>query len=448
MINAEGVTMKHPHFRLKIDLSKFFHDARQFCWIFIDGTKIQQIFHIQQHISKLFSITKPFHLLLNDTEYLPPIEDVRILKENETIQVIPGSGIKNEVDKAEICNGSMHDKQVHTTNMKTGINTSDALIVSNNTLNDTQPNSINNTAGNMSFYSIINDTAIDDTEEDTDSKVTDNNLTEDCNLTDSVISISKRKRVRRRKPKNQSKTQFTLSSNMNEENKPKKPKIIDSYIIPSGKHIRFDNTEKEENDIAKQIVQEISRNESYMSKNSSSRDLGNLLALRQCSTPVTFAHKKVKNDIKMENELNDGIKSKTLNKIAENNISTEKNLNNKEKTQCNESWMHSDPEIIPIMTRKPQVKDIIAFKTLKIGADYTPQLSNFIVTEVVDFCPHSANYYMKIIRGKEEVQDPVGKFSLSEDISASHCDTDTFLLKSSQIEEPRLLASFSKPSVL
>lgn len=57
-------------------------------------------------------------------------------------RVIPGSGIKNEVDKAEICNGSMHDKQVHTTNMKTGINTSDALVVSNNTLNDTQPNSI------------------------------------------------------------------------------------------------------------------------------------------------------------------------------------------------------------------------------------------------------------------------------------------------------------------
>lgn len=87
MIHTEGVTMKHPHFRLKIDLSKFFHDARQFCWIFIDGTKIQQIFHIQQHISKLFSITEPFHLLLN-SEYLPPTEDVRILKENETIQLV------------------------------------------------------------------------------------------------------------------------------------------------------------------------------------------------------------------------------------------------------------------------------------------------------------------------------------------------------------------------
>lgn len=32
-----------------------------------------------------------------------------------------------------------------------------------------------------------------------------------------------------------------------------------------------------------------------------------------------------------------------------------------------------------------------------MGTDYTPQLSNFIVTEVVDFCAHSANYYLKII---------------------------------------------------
>lgn len=62
-------------------------------------------------------------------------------------RVVPGSGIKNEVDKAETCNGSMHDKQVHTTDMKTRVIASDALNVSalnvsNNTLNDTQPTSI------------------------------------------------------------------------------------------------------------------------------------------------------------------------------------------------------------------------------------------------------------------------------------------------------------------
>ncbi|XP_011254359.1 uncharacterized protein LOC105250116 isoform X2 [Camponotus floridanus] len=458
MMNAEVVTMKHLQFRLKIDLSKFFHDARQFCWIFVDGTKIQQIIHIQHHISKLFSITEPFHLLLNDTEYLPPTEDVRILRENETIQVIPGSGIKIEVDKAETtCNGSMHDKKMHT---KTGIDVSDMLDVSNNVSSDMQPTSIKN----MTFYSVIDDTMIDDTEEETDSKVTDNNLTEDCNMTDSIVSIAKRKRVRRRRPKNQIKTSFILSSDMNEENKQKKPKIIDSYIIPSGKHIRFDNIEKDENtekedttekkeniekkettemeehNIAKQIVQEISRNESYISKTSSSRDLSTLLALGQSSTPITFINKKAKTEVKMENKSNDG---SMIDRCS--NLSQFLMKNIKSKIQNYENLIHSDLEVMPIMTRKPQVKDIIAFKTLKIGTDYTPQVSNFIITEVIGSCANFTRYHLKIIKGKEEIKAPCGKFSLSEDVSAGD-DMDTFFLSYSQMQEPRLLSS--KSSIL
>ncbi|KMQ93393.1 hypothetical protein RF55_6508 [Lasius niger] len=354
-------------------------------------------------------------------------------------RVFPGSGIKNEVDEAEICNSSIHDTQVHTTNIKTGIVTSDTLDVSNNNLSDTQPSSIND----MIYYSVINDTMKinKDTEEDTDSILTDNNLTENCNLTDSTTSIKKRKRVRRRKPKKEFKslTELILESSNMSENKFKKPKIIDSYVIPSGRHIRFDNTEKEENNIAKQIVQETSRNESYVSNASSPRDLSTLLALGQSSTPITFVSKQVKNEVKMENKLNNGIRSRILNKIVEDNVSTEKNLYNKEKAQSYENWMPSDLELIPIMTRKPQVKDIIAFKTLKIGSDYTPQISNFIVTEVIDSCAHSSNYTLKIIKGKEEVQVPFGKFSLSEDTSDSHCDMDMFLLNYSQMQEPRLL---------
>lgn len=40
--------------------------------------------------------------------------------------------------------------------------------------------------GNMTFYSAIDDTVIGDTKEDTDFKLTDNNLTEDYNLTNST----------------------------------------------------------------------------------------------------------------------------------------------------------------------------------------------------------------------------------------------------------------------
>jgi len=88
MTTMNEVTMKRSHFRLKVDLSKFFYDARRFCWVFVDGTKIQQVIHMKQHISRLFNIEEPFHLLLNNSEYLTPIEDVRILKENETILLV------------------------------------------------------------------------------------------------------------------------------------------------------------------------------------------------------------------------------------------------------------------------------------------------------------------------------------------------------------------------
>jgi len=54
----------------------------------VDGTRVQRIDQIEQHIAKLFGILEPFHLLLNDTDYLPPTEDVRILEKNETILLV------------------------------------------------------------------------------------------------------------------------------------------------------------------------------------------------------------------------------------------------------------------------------------------------------------------------------------------------------------------------
>lgn len=220
----------------------------------------------------------------------------------------------------------------------------------------------------MTFYSVISDTTIDHSGEDTDSKTTNNNITEDSNMIDSIMSITKRKRVRKRKPKHQ--FSFVMSPvNVTEDKvtkESKKPKITDSYIIPAGKHIRFDNMENDENKIAKQIVQEISKseskNESCSSKAPSSRDLSTLLALGQNSTPITFMNeKKLKNGIKTESVLNNEI-NKNFNKVIEDSM--EKNSCNKEskKEIQNYKSLYTELEKVPIMTRKPQYNDIIAFK--------------------------------------------------------------------------------------
>lgn len=212
----------------------------------------------------------------------------------------------------------------------------------------------------MTFYSVISDTAIN-SEGETDSKTTDNNLTEDCNMLDSIVSIAKRKRVRKRKPRNRSQIIVSppeIAEGMSKEPNSKKPKIIDTCIISSGKHIRFDDMEHEDN-IAKQIVQEVSRSDSCSSKASSSKDLSTLLALGQSSTPITFLNKKLKNGIETESMLSDEIKSKNLKKGMKENI--EKNVEPKKEIQRYKN-LHAELEKVPIMTRKPQVNDIIAFK--------------------------------------------------------------------------------------
>lgn len=79
------VKMCRPNFRIRLNLSKYYNDVRCFSCIFVDGTKMIEIAHIKEHITKLFDIREPFHLLLKNTMYLPPNEDIRIVKENETI---------------------------------------------------------------------------------------------------------------------------------------------------------------------------------------------------------------------------------------------------------------------------------------------------------------------------------------------------------------------------
>lgn len=214
----------------------------------------------------------------------------------------------------------------------------------------------------MTFYSVTSDIVVDHSGEDTESKTTDNNLTEECNMIDSIVSGTKRKRVRKRKPRNQFQLIVspvdTTKENVSKELKLKKPKIIDSYIIPSGKHIRFDNIE---NDISKQMVQETSRNESYSSKTSSSKDLSTLLALGQSSTPITFVNKKLKNEVETESMLSNEIRNKNLNKTKKDSI--EKNLCSKESKKTeNYKNIHAEVEKVPIMTRKPQINDVIAFR--------------------------------------------------------------------------------------
>lgn len=105
---------------------------------------------------------------------------------------------------------------------------------------------------------------------------------------------------------------------------------------------------------------------------------------------------------------------------------------------------------------------------LKIGSDFTPQVSNFIVAEVVSFSPEKSLYIFKVLRmwfyiinvslrytyiffinynltflcteGLSEVQVPIGKFNCMDESEESVMN-DTIKLNYAQIMKPRLISA-------
>ena len=76
------------NFRIKIDLSKIYNDARQCSWVFVDSEKISFVKDFEVHVQNIFEINKPFHLLSKINEkliFLPSEEDIRILQNNDLV---------------------------------------------------------------------------------------------------------------------------------------------------------------------------------------------------------------------------------------------------------------------------------------------------------------------------------------------------------------------------
>lgn len=240
-------------------------------------------------------------------------------------------------------------------------------------------------------------TAIEDTEADTNSKITDySNVTENYNTMDSTL---KRKRTRKRKSKSQNNeinnkldSQLdTLTTGTKEGNDLKKPKIVDSVIIPAGKHIRFNDMEDEENHDVKQIVHEVPRDvlthSNIMSaekrNEQSTKSFSALFALRGSSTPIF--PKQIKGDKKMENlptpiisAINEVDMESPIEKKAtcSKNSSKTKNDNSLEMSVCtkernkrkhiSKNVLKLDLENLPVMTRTPRTGDIIGFKVCNV----------------------------------------------------------------------------------
>ncbi|XP_033353634.1 uncharacterized protein LOC117235571 isoform X2 [Bombus vosnesenskii] len=374
--------MNRTNFRIKLDLCKYHKDLHRFCWIFIDSTKMINIKDVKTHINLLFRINEPFDLFLNEVEYLPPNEDVRILKENETVLVLPKTRLSNiQLSSTQLINQLHLAVSNPVSPIDAGKQDPESSPADSKRIG---PTAINSPAAKSSpvqheFSSDITD-KLQNSKESTDVEI--------------PYVYARRKRTRRRKS---SKPEQLL---LNEGDRSKNPVTCPETI--RGVHTTV----------------------------SPVHELTNLLSMVNNSTPPTFENNRVKNTVNAKHQSNEvnGVNTNVSASIASIMALGE-----------SKEFVNTDLETYPVMTTKPKINDIIAFKMLKIGSDFTPQVSNFIVAEVVSCSPEKSLYIFKVLQGLSEVQVPVGKLNCMDE-SEEHAMNNTIKLNYAQIMKPRLVS--------
>ena len=198
----------------------------------------------------------------------------------------------------------------------------------------------------------------------TESRVTDSLITEDYTV--DLNTSTKRKRLRRKRGKRLNRDSETRIKQNTFVEGSKKPRIIDSIIIASGKHIRFSGAGEE---IDLQSSSTPVKSEFYTKicdtpdqNKLPSKDLNSLLALKQCSTPLTFECKKVEKEFKI-NKSSKSLTDEDIENLTESarNIVVPNEIKKIEKN--NDLHIEDvDPNSYPSLKSIAKVDDVIAFK--------------------------------------------------------------------------------------
>ncbi|XP_058807448.1 uncharacterized protein LOC131673454 [Phymastichus coffea] len=445
-------------FRVKIDISRIYQDARQYSWIFIDSTKIFYVNQFVNHVRKIFNIEKPFHLLSRHEDtcfFLPFEEDIRVLENNDTVVIVPGTGIND--DNISVMKSDVDSLSKVQSNCREASKNKESDLIYNQSY--TTDKSSQNSTQNVSEIPLFNDTlyrtALHDvvTSDTKDSEITEDNYTEEQLNPEKNIS-NKRKRVRKRKQKKPADVVLESDISLNETSG-KKPKVIDSILITSGgsgKHIRFKSLD---NDITSDVtayennVHQILQTEDTKNKQNISKDLTALLNLRQSSTPLTFVHKRIKK------EYNDTLYKPES--IQEQEMSIESDeKSNQINTSLNGYKLPAEVEKSKIQTPtqkrfEDDDNNTVSFKVFKIGEDYTPQISNVIIAQILSSSAEGSQYTMKLLHGKDQLKEPEGKFSLpkdkenSDDHDGNDDDDDIITLEKSKLLEFTRIKAIDTP---
>ncbi|XP_043281330.1 uncharacterized protein [Venturia canescens] len=349
----------------------------------------------------------------------------------KSTRVEPGSGMSNEAASSmSLPSSDMENGYVKDTSMDDAASYQVRKKHKENGFsNDTRKSDV------TMYHSMMNVTEIEsgsDFKQKDDSIVTDSSVMEtNSNTVNFDLAPShKRKRIRRKKSSKQGEKTLNesldRSENENKEPKFNKPKVVGMCILPTtSTHIRFDNLDNnsqkaEDEPTGVATYNKINPNGSVLPslKNSKLAKLSSLLDLKNCSSPLTFAPNKPKhtNSSEMPND----------------------NENSKGNDDSRGKYDNVKPEEYPSLEAATEIGDVVAFKVLRMGSEYTPELSAYIIARTLSWCAKKQMYKFQILRGQEELKAPSGKFSLINDEAQEEKD-DTVEYNFCQLSEPRLI---------
>lgn len=74
---------------------------------------------------------------------------------------------------------------------------------------------------------------------------------------------------------------------------------------------------------------------------------------------------------------------------------------------------------------------------LKMGADYSPQFSDYITGKVVTACKDTHQLDLNVLDGGEQLQEPKGKFDVDDD--TARCIATNLQVNWNELIETRLI---------
>lgn len=206
------------------------------------------------------------------------------------------------------------------------------------------------------YHSIADETEM---RSDSDCKMKDDSMDVNFSALDTNSSTvdfhlapsHKRRRIRRKRSSKQGAKSMDENFDQSQNDKFNKPKIVNSCILPSSTHIRFDNLADNSEGMRNELPSSTNENKTNSVnavlpslKTAKHARLASLLQLKNCSSPITFAPNKPKHANGTE----------TL-------IDNEKPVEN---IDLKDKYSSLKPEEYPTLLAATEIGDIIAFKVI------------------------------------------------------------------------------------